>query len=294
MLKQRLLFGALLTVVLGGVFYLDYVTKSSWGFFGLMAVIMLFSLYEFYDMHEKVVGTMNKTIALISIGLLLSSISVLMADCLPPSVGKYGGIVPVLIFMLLVIYPFVLPVLSGKPQIVGQGYVFIISIIYLVIPLIICFVLYTNNRGPQLLLIYLIGLNKLSDSAAYFGGRTIGGKLFGNHKLAPNISPNKTIEGFICAILCGVPLTFLAAYFGLFNGFLPHLFWVVAFFGLVVTLFGQMGDLVESAIKRYCGVKDSGRWLPGLGGVLDLIDSIIFSAPIMIILLALFRPPILD
>lgn len=116
-----------------------------------------------------------------------------------------------------------------------------------------------------------------ADSFAYFTG-----KAFGKHKLAPGISPNKTVEG----VIGGLVGTFLIA--GLFGFFVLDFsaailsFWIAA--GLCATLFSVVGDLYESRLKRLAGVKDSGHLLPGHGGVLDRIDGIIAATPVFVTL----------
>lgn len=119
-----------------------------------------------------------------------------------------------------------------------------------------------------------VSVTWLSDTAAYFGGRA-----FGRRKLAPVISPNKTVEGAVAAILAG-PAGAVAYGYVL----LPELgaglgFAGLVALGLVVALAATIGDLVESALKRECGVKDSSQLLPGHGGVLDRMDSLLWSIP---------------
>ncbi len=110
----------------------------------------------------------------------------------------------------------------------------------------------------------------LTDIGCYY----IGTK-FGKHKLAPVISPNKTIEGSLGGIICAV---LGAVVVGLFI----DLQWYLAMFaGLICTIFAQLGDLSESLIKRDAGVKDSGTSLPGHGGFLDRTDSFILTLPVM-------------
>ena len=110
----------------------------------------------------------------------------------------------------------------------------------------------------------------LTDTGAYYIGRH-----FGKHKLAPVVSPNKTIEGSIGGIVLAVIGAMIVGYF--FN--LEWYFSVIA--GLLCTVFAQIGDLSESLIKRDAGVKDSGHSLPGHGGFLDRTDSFIFTIPVM-------------
>jgi phosphatidate cytidylyltransferase len=109
-----------------------------------------------------------------------------------------------------------------------------------------------------------------SDTAAYFVGRALG-----RHKLAPKISPGKTWEGAIAGLLGAiiVSLPFTLA--------LPLSYWQAALLGFLVSLFGQLGDLGESLLKRNMGVKDSGSLLPGHGGFLDRIDSVVLAGVVV-------------
>lgn len=110
----------------------------------------------------------------------------------------------------------------------------------------------------------------LTDVGCYYAGTK-----FGKHKLAPIVSPNKTIEGSIGGIICAILGTLVIGYF-------INVEWYMSIFaGLLCTLFAQIGDLCESLIKRDAGVKDSGNSLPGHGGFLDRTDSFIFTIPIM-------------
>jgi phosphatidate cytidylyltransferase len=111
-----------------------------------------------------------------------------------------------------------------------------------------------------------------SDTAAYFIGRAVG-----KHKLAPSISPGKTWEGTIGGLLgaVGVSLLFLLP---TPVSLAPQLsWWQAAILGVLVSVFGQLGDLVESLFKRNVGAKDSGTLLPGHGGILDRTDSVMFA-----------------
>ena len=122
---------------------------------------------------------------------------------------------------------------------------------------------------------YLILVTKLSDAGAY-----VVGSLIGKHPLIPRISPKKTWEGVFGAIAVAT----LAGWgsFYLFQDSLTHLKMTALTAALAGALLGVMailGDLAESVIKREAQVKDSGQWLPGIGGVLDLIDSLLFTAP---------------
>lgn len=124
--------------------------------------------------------------------------------------------------------------------------------------------------------IKLLGFILLVTKSADIGALLIGSN-FGKHPLLPKVSPNKSVEGTLGAVLVSACTALV------FRSFLPstlHLpFWQIFFMGTFFGGLGQLGDLSESLIKRDCGVKDSGKFLPGMGGVLDIIDSLLFSAP---------------
>ena len=110
----------------------------------------------------------------------------------------------------------------------------------------------------------------VTDVGCYYAGRHLG-----KHKLAPVVSPNKTIEGSIGGAICAVIASLIiGTYLGLD-------WYLSVFYGLLCTIFAQIGDLSESLIKRDAGVKDSGDTLPGHGGFLDRTDSFIFTIPVM-------------
>ena len=110
----------------------------------------------------------------------------------------------------------------------------------------------------------------LTDVGCYYAGTRCG-----KHKLAPVISPNKTIEGSVGGAICAVTGALIVGYFIGVEWYLS----VIA--GLICTVFAQIGDLCESLIKRDAGVKDSGNLLPGHGGFLDRTDSFVFTIPVM-------------
>jgi phosphatidate cytidylyltransferase len=121
-----------------------------------------------------------------------------------------------------------------------------------------------------LLVVFLVVVTKMGDVGAYLVGRA-----FGRHPLIPRISPNKTIEGTIGGLAFSVAGA-LAGKFYLQNFSIPHLLTL----GLLLGILAQVGDLAESMLKRDCAVKDSGNSISGFGGMLDIIDSLIFTAPI--------------
>ena len=122
---------------------------------------------------------------------------------------------------------------------------------------------------------YLVLVTKFSDAGAY-----VTGKLIGRHKLIPRISPGKTWEGTVGGVVVSAVAGLVCFY--LFRDSLQYLHMTPFHAILVGAILGAVavaGDLSESLIKREAGVKDSGHWLPGIGGALDLIDSLLFTAP---------------
>ena len=124
-------------------------------------------------------------------------------------------------------------------------------------------------------LLSVIFITKMSDSGAYFVGKSIG-----RHKLAPRLSPGKTIEGLVGGVVVGCLASLLFFHViidWLESSFQPPALGICLLYGLLLTLVGVLGDLAESLLKRHAGRKDSSHWLPGLGGVLDILDSLLFA-----------------
>ncbi len=130
------------------------------------------------------------------------------------------------------------------------------------------------GKSGAFLLIWLLAVTKFTDMGAY-----ITGSMIGRHKMIPHVSPGKTWEGFVGALVFA-----LIAGCGLYALFPQHLACLtgwghVVFLGVLLAVLAVVGDLAESVVKRSLNAKDSGRILPGIGGSLDLIDSICFTAP---------------
>jgi len=158
----------------------------------------------------------------------------------------------------------------------GWGYIF------LMMGCLIGVFRFGGELGKWYLLLMVL-CTKFSDMGAY-----VVGSLIGRHKMIPQISPGKTWEGFAGAILFSMVFGWALTRWA--SDHLGHLsslqVWILA---AVLSVGAVVGDLVESILKRECGVKDSGRFLPGIGGALDLVDSLLFNAPIMILYLYVFQ-----
>lgn len=137
---------------------------------------------------------------------------------------------------------------------------------------------YKENEFAKFLIMGIFVLIWINDSFAYLVGKSIG-----RTKLFPRISPKKTVEG----ALGGFIFTMIGAYFlGKYEPILSPTEWIIL--AVVVVCFGILGDLIESKFKREAGVKDSGAILPGHGGLLDRLDSLIFAAPFAYLTLYIF------
>jgi phosphatidate cytidylyltransferase len=131
------------------------------------------------------------------------------------------------------------------------------------------------NVDGHFYLLYFVLITKFSDTGAYAVG-----SLIGKHKMIPRISPGKTWEGFGGAIVVSTLASVVFVHFA--HDKMPAMNWVHAIIlGVLLSTAAVIGDLIESLFKREAGVKDSGKLFPGIGGILDLLDSLLFNAPIM-------------
>lgn len=154
----------------------------------------------------------------------------------------------------------------------------LMSQLYIALPITLMTVVYRLSPHLLLLLFILVWVN---DTFAYLSGMALG-----RHKLWERISPKKTWEGFFGGAIFTVLIAAACGWF--FRGYFGGLGTVaLAVTGLTVSIAGTYGDLIESLIKRTCGVKDSGHLIPGHGGILDRIDSILLVIPVSVILFSL-------
>lgn len=255
-LLKRVLVAVFFIPLLIYIFYVGDIALAS--FLALIAFQMMFELREMFFKKDIIVPRI-----IIILGLIVFLASI------------YFG--PVLIFAsflltFIVIMGFDLfkSKLEGA-MIRGSAGIFIVVYIAVLLSSIYHIRLLENGRNLILSLLVMIWI---TDSAAYFVGRAIG-----KHKGIIKASPNKSLEGFVAGIIFSFAGSFiLMKFLGLS---MPQAF-AAAFSG---GIFGQIGDLFESILKRDAGVKDSSNVLPGHGGILDRFDSLLLAAPVFYVIL---------
>ncbi len=234
----------------------------------VVVVIAMLALGEFYKIIEKRYGGIYPSIGFIISGLLLFF-------SWNENLGLQYFVYPLSFSMILLfIYQFVRKTNKDAALCLGLT---ILGLLYITIPCLFFIKIRVLNSGAYLIA-YFVFVSKATDIGAYLVGTK-----FGKHPLIPRISPKKSVEGFIGGII----FSFTAAYLG--AKYVPAISLNhVPAIGLILGICAQFGDLAESVLKRDAGVKDSGRTIPGLGGMLDLIDSLLISLPFYYLYLHIF------
>lgn len=226
------------------------------------AVLAVIAMSEIFIMRKKIIVSAEALIG--GLGVLAVALPDNALNWLPASFNR-TDLLGVIIALLLV-----LTVTSKNKTSYDDIGVTALSIIYIGTGFHYLAAI-RNEKGLAMLMFALL-IVWLTDSGAYICGRA-----FGKHKLWPAISPNKTWEGSIGGVV--VAMIFAAIYIQFFD--LGHGTLMMMLIALLLSVWGQMGDLAESALKRYYGVKDSGKILPGHGGILDRFDSLLFVLPMI-------------
>ena len=282
MFKYRLPSAIVLTaLILAGILLPGLAGKS---IFTIVTVFLsYFAVYEFLDIISK---TGKKSYTIFTSAFSSATIgSIVLFNMISPSVF-------IVILVIFVISCWLLILFSRMNKEVLDKVINSLSGFFLVaFPLGFMVLLYTMGDGSRSyegrkLLLFLIAVTKSGDIGAYIVGMS-SSKLMpgGNHKIFPSISPKKSWEGTIGGLIFSIAVAILM------SEIFPSLFplHISIFFGIILFIGGFAGDLAESVLKRTAGIKDSGKIIPGIGGVLDLLDSLIINAPLFFLFLILFR-----
>ena len=238
-----------------------------------LIVVGIRELYKMYETPELKVRYPFAIVAGLTMALafLFASQFYLFVRGLPHEPGirikifPYEGVL-ILLSVVAVFLPELFTRHENSVQNIGMG---LLSLVWIVLPLSVLFFVWSVQCPAQVLGFFI--LIWMADTAAY-----VFGSLFGKHKLAPEISPGKTWEGFLGSCVVTVGLAVGLSYIPFFQSAgLKVWHWIVV--ALLTEVFGLLGDLIESMFKRKAGVKDSGNIIPGHGGVLDRMDSILFA-----------------
>jgi len=195
---------------------------------------------------------------------------VLSALVIVPVLGAVIWFAPPLVLRAVILVVAFIAIREMCALVRGTAMQIVAAVFWIVIPLMLLGEI-RDHQGPHLV-VELAAILIVSDSAQYFAGRA-----FGRHKLAPSISPSKTIEGALGGLIAA-PIA--AVLVGRLLGLAPAIDGFLAGTAALAAAAGMIGDLFESYLKRRAGVKDSGNLIPGHGGVLDRIDSWLFATPV--------------
>ncbi len=248
--------------------------------FGRTGVVILFAMTSFAALREFV--TLTNTRRADHWSLVLSFFVILPVQYVFVWNNQYG-----MLTIFIPVYAFLfLPIVSALRGETGNFLIRVAEVQWALMICVFCAshvpaLLGLNIEGYEgrnvLLIAFLIVVVQLSDVLQY-----VWGKLLGRHKIAPRLSPSKTVEGFAGGVLSATTIGALLAWMTPFSP------WQAAILAFVVAIMGFFGGLVMSAIKRDRGVKDWGHTIEGHGGFMDRLDSVVFSAPIFFHLVRFF------
>ncbi len=264
------------TLLLWGLVAATFLSMQPWAFLALLGLLTLLATIEYFRMLRAAdVKCFPRFGILMAVGY--SSVLYLLLSRENPEIP--ADLDALAVFLAIAI-PFILqlryPIRGGEPLVAVAatllGFIYVPFLFSFAARLV--FLPGETLHSGAFLLLWLLAVTKFTDMGAY-----IIGSMIGRHKMIPHVSPGKTWEGIAGALLfaqiasCG-----LYALLPEQLGMLTHWGHVIAL-GFILAILAVIGDLAESVVKRAVNAKDSGRMLPGIGGALDLIDSICFTAP---------------
>lgn len=262
-MKQRIITAIILLAIFLPITYIGGVP-----FLLLVYLMASIGLYELLKMRKMPILTPYGILSFIFMWILLLPDSLFNSIQLIHLTKVEIGIIGVLVLLALTV------ISKNKFTYEDAGFL-LLSILYITIGFY--YMVQTRDAGLSFLF-YALSVVWITDSGAYFVGMK-----FGKRKLWPEISPNKTIAGFVGGIVSALFVAVLFSNFSSIDIAMIPLMIVT----MILSVFGQLGDLAESALKRHYGVKDSGHLFPGHGGILDRCDSLLFVMPLLNFLLIL-------
>ena len=272
MFKYRLIsFPLLLLLAFAVVFWQPY---GRFIFMILALPVTLAAVYESCNIVRRLQLPIHRFLAMFAAVLLL--VKYAYGTVFPDYVKMVPGWLGIVTFVFVVL---MLKTLFCKEEsknlTVICAFVTPGVLLFAVLPVITLAVIYLKYGA--LVFLSLVLATKASDTGGYIFGM-LSNKLMknGNHKIVPSISPKKSWEGTVGAALFSIGTAFLLVHFQCIE-LLP---WQTAVFGFLAFLGSFAGDLTESQLKRAAGIKDSANWIPGMGGILDVVDSFIYNAPL--------------
>jgi phosphatidate cytidylyltransferase len=275
---RRLITSVILWTVILAAMFSGSALVADGIFILLVFVLALAGLAEFYGLAEKrglacfkFSGLLGG--ALLMVGTFLELIGKIGTQGSPARVNDFETG-----FIILFVLGLCVRQLASKSNASGITAIAVTLFGLMYVPWLLNFVQKINffpNVDGKFFVLYFILVTKFSDMGAYLTG-----SLIGRHKMIPRISPGKTWEGFGGAIVISTVSSLVFVHF--FRSHMTGMNWIHAvILGIVLSSTAVVGDLIESLFKREAGVKDSGNFFPGIGGILDLLDSLLFNAPIM-------------
>ena len=279
-LIKRAVTGALYVALIVGA-----VLLGGWWYAALFALFTLLAVNEFSRITNASAGGENVVTLVTDMAgglILFAGITLVNLPMLTPHTTAVIGATFLTVYLLYMVARLVMQLYSRESSPLTNLAYSYMGQMYIALPLGLMSMYYTLPDGTALLLAMFVMI-WLSDTGAFCVG-----SLMGRHKLFPRISPAKTWEGFCGGVVFVIASAFVMKYcFGYWFEFTS--IGSLCGLGVVVAAFATWGDLVESLIKRTLGVKDSGNLLPGHGGILDRIDSLLLVIPASLIYLVILR-----
>lgn len=267
---QNLLLRTLSGLLLGLVM-LGAIVWSQWSYAALLFVLLVGGMLEFYMLADRQGNTLQRVLGLVTGVALFALVFGFVSDSLAPQ-----GMIQALVAFLLLALPlmFVCELYRRNDNPAASVGTTLMGVVYVALPLslLCCFPLFGADGWDARIVIAYIFIIWANDVFAYLVGVTLG-----RHRLFERISPKKSWEGFFGGLTGAVAMGVGAAYW------LEENVWVWVGLSLVTAVFGVLGDLVESMLKRAADVKDSGRIIPGHGGILDRFDAVLLSTPFVFV-----------